>query len=121
MRTSIKKELAQHVIDKINDGVIDNTNRDDWHHHCFNEDYYIVYHAVALGWLKEHDLDAFEAIETVREYEMYNFGLMTTEINPERIVNMLAYIYGEELLYSTDAMANEGTVEELEEELKQLI
>jgi hypothetical protein len=99
MKTSIKKELAQHVLDRISDGVIDDTNRDDWHFYCFNEDYYIVYHSVALEWLKRHDLDAFDAIDIVREYEVDNFGEMITPINPDNIVNMLVYIYGEELIH----------------------
>jgi len=114
MKTTIKHELANHILDKINDGVINNTNRDEWHSYCFNEDYYIIYHAVALEWLKNHNIDAFDAIETVREYEMDNFGEMNTQINPESIVNMLAYIWGEELLLDIDA----ETVEELEEALK---
>ena len=114
MKTTIKHELANHILDRINDGVIDNTNRDDWHFHCFNEDYYIIYHAVALEWLKNHNIDAFDAIETVRKYEMDNFGEMKTQINPESIVNMLAYIWGQELLLDIDA----ETVEELEEALK---
>ncbi|QDP47346.1 MAG: hypothetical protein Unbinned4388contig1000_65 [Prokaryotic dsDNA virus sp.] len=115
MLHSIKQELAIHILDKINDGVIDNTNRDEWHFYCFNEDYYIIYHSEALKWLKTHELDAFEAIETVREYEMDNFGEMNTQINPESIVNMLAYIYGQELLSETDA----ENIEELETELKE--
>lgn len=117
METSIKQELAQHIIDKINDGVIDNTNRNDWHFYCFNEDYYIIYHSVALKWLESHDIDAFEAIDTVRQYEMDNFGEMNTNINPESIVNMLAYIWGEEFLYEIDA----ETVEQLEAELKEIV
>lgn len=114
MKTTIKHELTNHILDKINDGVIDNTNRDDWHSYCFNEDYYIIYHAVALEWLKNHNIDVFDAIETVREYEMDNFGEMNTQINPESIVNMLVYIWGQELLLDIDA----ETVEELEEALK---
>ena len=114
MKTTIKHELANHILDKINDGVINNTNRDEWQFYCFNEDYYIIYHAAALKWLKNHNIDAFDAIETVREYEIDNFGEMKTQINPESIVNMLAYIWGEELLLDIDA----ETVEELEEALK---
>ena len=117
MKTSIKQELAQHVIDKINDGILTNDNKDDWHFYAFNEDYYIVYHAMAIEWLKKHDLDTFDAIETVREYETGNFGEMTTEINPERIVNMLVYIYGEELIYSVDV----DTVEELMEAMEEIV
>ena len=116
MKTSIKKELAQHVIDMINNEVLTNDNKDDWHFHAFNEDYYIVYHSKALDWLKTHDINAFEAIEIVQEYEKDNFGETNTKTNPESIVNMLAYIYGEELIYSTDC----ETVEELKEEMQSI-
>ena len=114
MKTSIKKELAQHIIDRINDRVIDDTNRDDWHFHCFNEDYYIIGYYEAKQWLKSHDLDAFEAIDKVTEYEEDNFGETNTKINSEAIVNMLAYIYGEELLNSLDSENIEELTEELE-------
>lgn len=100
-----------------NDGILTDENRDEWHFYCFNEDYYIVYHHRALEWLKSHGLDTFEAIDTVKEYETDNFGEFTTDINPEKIVNMLAYIYGEELFSSLDA----ETVEELKEELEELL
>ncbi len=114
MKQSIKEELTQHIVDLINDGVLTSENKDDWHFHAFNEDYYIVYHHAAREWLKRHNLDVFEAIEVVREYETDNFGEMTTDVNPEKIVNMLAYIWGEEILgeyWETE------TIEELKEEL----
>mgnify|MGYP003134988639 CR=1 FL=1 len=103
MKTSIKEELSAHILDLIDDNVLTNENKDEWHFYAFNEEYYIIYHSKALEWLKRHDITAFEAIETVREYEVDNFGEMTTDIDPESIVNMLAYIYGEELLNSNDA------------------
>ena len=111
MRASIKTELLNHILDRINDRVLTTENRDDWHFHCFNEDYYIYFHSVALEWLKKHELDAFEAIEIVKYYETDHFGEFTTNINSESIVNMLAYIYGEELINSFDA----DSVEELKE------
>lgn len=114
MKTSIREELAQHILDKISDGVIDNSNKDDWHFHCFNADHYIYYHSLAIKWLESHRIDAFEAIKIVREYEMENFGEMNTYIDPQSIVNMLVYIYGEELLYSIDA----ENIEELKTNLK---
>lgn len=117
MKISVKKELAQHILDKISDGVIDNSNKGDWHYYCFNEDLYIFYRSMALEWLKRHDIGAFEAIDTVREYEVDNFGKMHTEINPESIVNVLVYIYGEELIYSIEA----DTVYQLETELKEIV
>lgn len=117
MNNTIKTELASSIIDKINDRVIDNSNKDDWHFLCFNQDYYIIGYYQASEWLKNHDLDAFEAIDTVKEYEVDHFGEFTTSINSEAIVNMLAYIYGEQLIYSFDV----ETVEELKEELESLI
>lgn len=109
MNTTIKTELQKHILDCINDGILTNDNQEDWHYYAFNLDYYIVYHSRAIEWLKTHSLDTFEAIDIVREYEINHFGEFTTDINPESIVNMLAYIYGEEVLYSYDV----ETIEEL--------
>ena len=117
MKETIKEELVEYILDMINDNVLNNDNKDEWHFHCFNEDYYIIYHYNAVQWLKKHDLDVFEAISIVKEYEVDNFGEMTTDINPESIVNMLAYIYSEELINSFDA----NNVKELKEELINLI
>lgn len=113
MKTSIKKELAQHILDAINDGIIDNNNRDDWHFHLFNEDYYIIGYYQASEWLKKHNLDTFEAIDIVKDYEIDHFGEFTTEINSEAIVNMVAYIFGEELLTDLDSENIEDLIEEL--------
>ena len=114
MKTTIKTELQNHILDMINDRVIDDANKDEWHYHCFNEDYYIVGYSNANQWLKEHNLDTLEAIEIVKNYEMDNFGEFRTYSNSESIVNMLAYIYGEEILYSIDA----ESIEELKENLE---
>jgi len=110
MNNTIKTELQKHILDYINDGVLTNDNQEEWHFYAFNEAYYIVYHSVAIEWLKKHNLDTFEAIDIVKEYEEDNFGEFNTKISPESIVNMLVYIYGEEVLYSYDV----ETVEELE-------
>ena len=118
MKTSIKQELAQHIIDKINDGVIDNTNKDDWHFYCFNEDYYIIGYYEAGQWLRNHQIDAFEAIGICQQYEKDIFGEQYKVYdNAETTVNMLAYVYGEELLSEIDA----ENIEELTESLNQII
>lgn len=118
MKSSIKAELASRVIDLINDGVLTNDNRDDWHFHAFNEDYYVIGYYEASQWLKKHDIDPFEAIGICQEYEREQFGECTkTYDNSETTVNMLAYIYGEELLSEINA----DTVEELEQELTELV
>jgi len=116
MKTSIKEELIGHIEDKINDGILTNDNKDEWHYYCFNEDYYIIGYYQASEWLKRHRIGEFEAVEIVKNYELEHFGEFTTDINSESIVNMLAYIYGEELIYSLNA----ETVFQLKNELKEL-
>ena len=116
MKTSIRKELAQHVLDKINDGILTNENREHWHFYCFNEDYYIIGYYKASKWLKRHNMGEFEAVEIVRDYEIDNFGEFNTEINSESIVNMMAFIYGEELIYSE----NFKSIKELKKAMKQI-
>jgi hypothetical protein len=117
MKTSIKTELSQHILDRINDGVINNDNRDEWHFHCFNEDYYIIGYYNASQWLKEHGISEFEAAGICQQYEVDSFGESKVYDNSESVVNMLAYIYGEELLSNIDA----ETVEELETELEEIV
>ena len=118
MKTSIKEELAQHIIDNINDGVLTDENKDEWHFHCFNEDYYCIGYYECSKWLKKHDIGEFEGASTCVDYEMDNFGELGDKKydNSETVVNMLAYIYGEELLYSVDI----DTVEELKTEMENI-
>ena len=99
---SIKTELAGHILDKINDGILDDTNKDDWHFLAFNEDYYIIGYYQAEEWLKRHNMSTFDAINICQEYERDNFGEARIYDNAEATVNMLAYIFGEELIYSED-------------------
>lgn len=99
MKTTIKTELTNHIQDLINDGVLTAGNFEDWHFHAFNEDYYIIGYYNAEQWLKRHEISAFQSIELCQEYEEENFGEITSIYdNAEKVVNMLAYIYGEELL-----------------------
>ena len=105
MQNSIKVELESHVEALINDGVLTDDNKDDWHFHAFNEDYYIIGYYNAEQWLKEHNVSAFEAIETIRDYEMSNFGEVNTSFdNAESVVNMYVYILGEEIINEYDAV-----------------
>lgn len=74
----------------------------DLHNEVFNTDYYIIGTHQAKKALKEYDV--FDAIETVQEYEKFNFGEIYTDIlNPEKLVNMLYYIIGYEVI---DEMCN---------------
>lgn len=113
MNKSIITELESHLRTCLDDGILTLDNRDDWHFHAFNEGYYIVYHSAALEWLKEHDVDAFEAIGYVIEQEELLHGesmLRAGDMNPERIVNLAAYFAGYEALSNIE----DELVEQLE-------
>jgi hypothetical protein len=130
-----KIELLSHILDtlnnhedKFNEQFEDHEELDlsELHFHAFNEDYYIISTYEAKEWIKEN-YGTFEAIGKIRDYEMENFGELSTDISsPVKVVNMLVYILGEELIYhcltSTDSVTE--TITELEtriEDLKQVI
>ena len=113
----IKKELASTILAYIEDKYINNDNIEDWHQIVFNTDYYIIGYFEAENWLKNVGLNAFEAIEIVRDYELENFGEFTTKVDSEKIVNMIAYIFGEELLYSE----NFKNVKQLKRAMKEIL
>ena len=92
MKESIKEELIEYINDNKND------YSDELHYHLFNQDYYIIGYYQAQKWLDQHEITVFEALETIREYENDNFGKCKSYTNAEEAVNMLVYIYGEELL-----------------------
>lgn len=111
MKESIKQELTQHVVNLYTDKVLTEDNREDWHHLAFNEDYYLIGYYNCSEWLKKHNLDVFKAIAICQDYEIENFGEFSKRYdNPETVVNMLAYIYGEEIvneLYSWEDSIDE--------------
>ena len=70
----------------------------DLHHEVFNTDYYIIGIYQAKKALEEYGV--FGAIEKVQTYEKENFGEVYTDMSdPEKLINMLYYIIGEEVLY----------------------
>ena len=87
------------------------------HHKCFNEYFFIVGYYEASEFIKKHFKDAFNAIDIVKEYEEDNFGQFNTDIDSESICNMLAYIIGEEIIYSLD---EDKPISEIIEELNNL-
>jgi hypothetical protein len=77
----------------------DTFDKNELHHRLFNEDYFIIGYYEAKQWLKRYDLDAFDVIDEVQEYEKSQFGETNTKINSESMVNMFVYVKGEELLW----------------------
>ena len=73
----------------------------DLHNEVFNTGYYIIGTYEAKQQLEK--LGVFEAIEEVQQYEMDNFGEVYTDLSdPEKLINMLYYIIGEEVISDID-------------------
>lgn len=105
---SVIEELEQHIVERINDGVVTDDNFDDLHFHCFNEDYYIVYHAEAEKWLAKHGISAFEAIDYVKDQQENHFGESSwggKNIDPETVVNQYVYFAGYDAMPQADNVA----------------
>lgn len=98
------QDIFQNVIDDIHDKLNDKVGLDvygsDLHHELCNMDYFIIGTYQAKQFLGEH---VFDAIEMVKDYEQSNFGEVSTDLSePERVVNMLAYIIGEYVLAESE-------------------
>lgn len=95
----MRKEAREAIIEALNDGY--SGYYCDLHHEVFNTDYYIIGTYEAKKALEEYGV--FEAIEKIQTYEENNFGEIYTKgtalSNPEKLINMLYYIIGEEVLY----------------------
>lgn len=105
MKQTIKQELKQHLIETVLNTDDDRTDYVDLHHEAFNEDYYIIGYYQAKEWLKAHDVDPFEAIAYVIEQENNHFGesnLKPKDINSEKIVNLLVYFAGNDVMPNCD-------------------
>ena len=99
-------EIAQHFQDYLAENTPDkewrNGEPDDFdvlelHNAAFNEDYYIIGTHQATQWLSDR---AFEVIDIIKDYEQSNFGEVYTDLSsPEAVVNMYAYIVGEQVVF----------------------
>ena len=97
-----KEEIKEYFDDYINENIEwfkdDSPNdwKDDLHYHAFNEDYYIIGTYQAKQWLGDM---AFDIINFIKEYEQFQFGEVLTDLSdPEKVVNMYAYILGEKIV-----------------------
>lgn len=106
MKESIRKELVEFIETSMEDNkqTLEEFERDptELHHQLFNLDYYIIGYYNAEQWLNNHNLSPFRAIEICVDYELEHFGETTADRynNAESCVNMLAYIFGEELIHN---------------------
>ena len=103
LSNEVRKELINTVIDILNDRG-EGINTSELHHECFNTDYFIIGYYQAEEWLK-NNYGIFAAIDTIKEYEEDNFGEVTTDLSSsEKVVNMLVYILGEEIINGLDTI-----------------
>ncbi len=93
---AMREEARAAIIEALKDGY--DGYYCELHNEVFNTDYYIIGTYQAKEALKEYDV--FEALEKVQTYEKDNFGEVNTDLsNPEKLINMLYYIIGEEVLF----------------------
>lgn len=93
---AMREEARERIIKCLNDGY--SGYYCDLHHEVFNTSYYIVDAEQAKEALKEYDV--FEAIQKVQMYEKEMFGEAYTDLSdPKKLINMLFYIIGEEVLF----------------------
>ena len=95
-KQEMREEARKAIIEALKDGY--NGYYCDLHNEVFNMDYYIIGTHEAKEALNEYGI--WDAIEKVQMYEKDNFGEIHTDLsNPEKLVNMLYYIIGEEVLF----------------------
>ena len=101
MNTSIKEELLEHIFDLVKEGTLNRENTEDWQEIAFNQDYYIIGYHLAEQWIEWHSVSPFAVIEYVVDQHMDHFGecqLTPADFNAEKIVNLLVYFVGYELI-----------------------
>ena len=91
-------EIEDHFYDYIEEQDKEwiEDNKEELHHHTFNTDYFIIGTYQAKQWLGDK---AFDIISIIKDYEEDNFGEAHTDLSdPEKVVNMYAYIVGEDIV-----------------------
>jgi hypothetical protein len=118
----LKQDVANYAFDRLDEGVGQDSYIDDLHHEIFNTDYFIIGTYKAKQWLGE---SIFDVIETIKEYEEFNFGQVSTDFSSaEAVANMYAYILGQEVLNDSmfyQTLCNYHTGVKLDEHRLELI
>ena len=115
------KEIANDAIDKLKDGIGSGTTGADLHNGLFNSDYYIIGYYQAEQWLI-NNTGVFNGISIVKEYEESNFGEVYTDLSSsEKVVNMLVYIAGEEVLSISQTLQDNWNNRLSEEDIQAII
>lgn len=98
MRYDMKVDAVNAIIDCLECGY--DGYYCDLHNEVFNKDYYVTGTVEAKNILGEGE-NIFNAIGRIYTYERDTFGEVFTDLSdPVKIVNMLFYIIGEEIMYN---------------------
>ena len=96
MRYDMKVDAVNAIIDCLECGY--DGYYCDLHNEVFNKDYYVTGTTEAKNILGD---DVFDAIGRIYTYEKDNFGEIYTDLSDSiKIVNMLFYIIGTEIMYN---------------------
>ena len=96
-------EVKEQAIDYLKDNQDIDTYGCDLHNEIFNTSYFCNSEKDAKKYLEDYGV--FQAIEEVTQYEKFHFGEVTTDIsNPCKLINMLVYIKGEEILNKSNTL-----------------
>lgn len=131
MLYEMRKDAIENIIDVLADGY--SGYYCDLHNEVFNTDYYVDNNKKAKEMLGD---DVYYAIGRIYDYEKDNFGEVYTDLSePMKIVNMLYYIIGEDVMYEcglfnellmdnwdnlADEKINQKMIDALEKELENL-
>ena len=131
MLYEMRKDAIENIIDVLADGY--SGYYCDLHNEVFNTDYYVSNNSEAKEMLGD---DVYYAIGRIYDYEKDNFGEVYTDLSePMKIVNMLYYIIGEDVMYEdrlfnellmdnwdnlADEETNQKMIDALEKELENL-
>lgn len=122
MNTSkLYQELASHVVAAVSDFENYDVLLADLHNEMFNISEYIIGTYNASESLKTWDIEQFDMISFVQGYENDNFGETNTPVDIERMVNMLVYIVGEEVIDDTINALDLDTDDIIDSEMVQSI
>lgn len=116
----MREQAVADIIEALENGFDDYYC--DLHNQVFNTDYYIIGTYQAKEVLREYDV--FEALDKIQDYEKEQFGEIFTDLSdPEKVVNMLYYIIGDEIIgemYDIEAF-NDGWNDQADEETNAVI
>lgn len=127
MTTTHNSELINYAIEGLNN-VNAGTYGCDLHNELFNTDYFIIGYYQAEQWLIAN-VGIFAAIGEIVKYEKDNFGEVSTDIeSSEKVVNMYAYIKGEEILSESKTLQDKWNnrltdedIQAIKDELNELL